>query len=326
MKKIILAAALVALASCTKDETYYAENSSVATFRAADIDTRVSADGTKWVYGDQIGITMFSLSTTAETNDTETIAESGDNIAYETVTKSEYGTLENYTGATAASVSFTPVFDEQALIYPNSGSVRFYAYYPYQSTTAETYLYSADVSDQSKDIDFMVAEPITTTRTSNSQVLNFSHKLSKLTISIKGNENVANLTSVKASISGLNTIGSYSIKDGKQSGELSDTKPIDFVMSYGTTDATSGYITSATATAIILPEELKEASTVTFILGERTFSVELASGTEFASGNNHTYSVALGNDYAYFTSGSTIGPWTTDDSETPLYSEETVED
>ncbi len=296
MKKILFTFLVVAaMVSCTKDEGYTADIERAAATFTSSIDTRVSSDGTEWSAAENIGISMFTLS--SDDTPIETLDSGSDNINY----------VSTNTEA-AASVNFEAVTSSEEILYPDSGSVKFYAYYPYQAGAAEaSYLYTANVSDQTANIDFMVAEPVTTTSTSATIGLVFSHKLAKLTISITGNDNVTDLDGVTTSISGLSTSGSYDIYTGAQSGVLlSDGSDIEFNMSYGT--AVNNVITSATATAIILPETLASAATITFMLGTREFTISLDAGTAFAAGYNHSYTVALGNDYASFI-GSTITGW-----------------
>lgn len=292
MKRVLLFTFLVvaAMVSCSKDEDYTAQRERTAATFTSSIDTRVSSDGTKWSAAENIGVTMFTLSGDVETLDS-------DNINYVSTNTEE-----------AASVNFEAVTSDEEILYPDSGSVKFYAYYPYQADAADNnYLYAADVSDQTESIDFMVAAPVTTASTSSTIGLLFSHKLAKLTINIIGNDNVTDLTGVTASISGLSTTGSYDIYTGVQSGDLDGSDvSIAFNMSYGT--AVNDVIISATATAIILPETLSSAATITFTLGTREFTISLAEYTAFAAGYNHSYTVALGNDYASFV-GSTITGW-----------------
>lgn len=308
MKKTIISAlAIAAMVGCAKEEVYTPENSSVAKFSSSEIETRVSADGTKWGSREEIGITMFNLSDDA--TPVETIADDSDNIKYVSTNDVE-----------SASVTFEVVTTGEELLYPNSGKVRFYAYYPYQSSMVDgSYIYTADVSDQSDDIDFMVATPVDASRTSTPQELNFSHKLSKLTLSITGRETADDITNVTASVTGLCTFGEYSILTGEPRGIMSgNTTPIAFVMDNDEAD-------KATATAIILPETLDADATVTFTLSEgvntRTFTVKIPSGVEFEAGKNHTYTVALGNGMPEFISGSTIKCWE-DSTEDELFSKE----
>lgn len=307
MRDIILATlAIVAMVGCTKESNDglggTLSGDDVVKFASASIDTRVSTDGTMWSIADNIGITMFNQDATTLA---ETVATNSDNINY--VSSNSAETL---------STTFTVATVGKELLYPNTGKVKFYAYYPFQSTMADgTFTYSADVSDQSANIDFMVAEPITTSRTDESLSFVFSHKLSKITIAIKGNENVPDLTEVTVSAKGLSTKGSYSILSGSDKGDLSSNDvALPFVISNNTT-------TAATATAIILPETLSTTATVTFTLGSRSFKISIPTNTTFSAGDNHAYSVALGNDYTDFGDCTIVG-WGDDVDKGELFSEE----
>ncbi len=307
MKKTIISAlAIAAMVGCAKEEVYTPENSSVAKFASSKIETRVSADGTKWGSREEIGITMFNLSNDA--TPIETIADDSNNIKYVSTNDVE-----------SESVSFKVGTAGEELLYPNTGEVKFYAYYPYQSDMdAGRYIYEADVVDQNDDIDFMVATPVVASRTSAIQKLNFSHKLSKLTLSITGRENAKDITGVTASVMGLCTYGEFSILTGGAVSISDNNVPIAFKMDNTAKD-------KATATAIVLPETLEADATVTFTLTDgadtRTFTIKIPSGVEFEVGKNHIYTVALGNDMPDFMTGSTITGWE-DSTEDELFSKE----
>lgn len=304
MKKLTIAVlAIAAMASCNKEDNISPENGDVkVAFTASEINTRISSDGTKWSVGDSIGITMFNLDGL-----TETLANNGDNIKYVSDNDSEQ-----------AEVGFSVGSGNSALVFPNSGEVKFYAYYPYQPTmTADSYLYSADVSEQAT-ADFMTAAPVSTERTTDAQILVFSHQLAKLTISITKNENVSSLSGLTVEATGLNTKGTYSILDGEQEGELSDTSSsVEFTTeeyvqnvdnSFSLVSSGDTQVDKVIATAIVLPETLSSEATVTFSLGSRTFVINFAQATEFLKANNHTYNVALGNDVPDF-GNCTITGW-----------------
>ncbi len=298
MKKTLFAAiAIVAMTGCAKEEgtSPEIESSDVVSF-TSEISSRVSADGTMWGVNDKVGIMMVNVAADLS----ETIATDSYNIQYQS----------DNDDAAAASVAFEFVEGDGAvpLLYPNSGSVKFYAYYPYQeSMVADTYLFAADVSNQATT-DLMIAKTEVTDRYTDSEVLTFTHMLSLLTLSITPNENVPDLKDLAISIKGLNTEGSYNIQTGALSGSLSDdTTAIDFT----TVETTTGdVVTKVVATAIVLPETLAKVAELTFTLDSRSFSTSLpATTTEFVSTKNHTYNVAVGNDYAEFKSGATITGW-----------------
>lgn len=354
MKRVIFSLLVAAaVTGCAKDDDgdIAVESSRVATFTSAAIDTRVTDDGTTWEASESIGITMVGVTGSVEDGYTDGTVSSGDsNVKYVSTNDSE-----------SETVNFEVDPETSALLYPNTGSVRFYAYYPYVATKVDGtsaapyidgYTYSADVSVQTENIDFMVAEGEIASRTTGNVAFEFKHMFAKLTIKIECNENVTDLATLTASVTGLNTKGEYSIKDGTKisTTDLSgNTTAISFVMTYDADssdvdqDSNITEVLTATATAIILPEMLAESAsvTVTFTLSvgdsSRTFTVAIPAkvdnaATEFKAGYNHIYNVALGNDYATFTNGSIITGWDADldgdggndDDTITIYPEETT--
>lgn len=307
MKNIITTALIIAtIASCNKEDGLSPDSSTEATFSSSAINTRVSDDGTTWDVAESIGITMFNLSGTD--NLIETLATGYDNVHY-----------QSSNTEAAAAVDFNVASDDSAILYPNTGSVKFYAYYPFQSSMSDGVTYSVNVSDQSENIDFMVAEPITATRETANNVLEFSHKLAKFTLSITCNDSVTDLTGVEASITGLCTQWSYDISAATQSSPSDSTTEIDLIMVNTTT--VDSVVTEVSTTAIIIPETLVSDATISFTLGTRSFYVKIPSSTQFEAGKNHSYSVALGNDMPTFISGSTIVGWDEPTTTTTLYSD-----
>ncbi|MFR9649573.1 MAG: fimbrillin family protein [Rikenellaceae bacterium] len=309
MNRTLLAIlAIGVLASCNKEDSDTSDGNAEAVFTSSAISTRVSDDGTTWDAAESIGITMFNLSGTD--NLTETLATGYDNVHY-----------KSSNTEAASAVDFKVVLADSTILYPNTGSVKFYAYYPYQWTMSDGVTYLVDVSNQSANIDFMVATPVTATRATANNVLEFSHKLAKLTLTITCNDNVTDLTGVSASITGLSTKWSYDISAATQSTPSDNTTAINFIVASTTT--VDSKVTQASATALIIPETLGGDATISFTLGTRTFSVKISSSTQFEAGKNHSYTVALGNDMPTFVSGSTIVGWDEPTGSTTLYSNPT---
>ncbi len=313
MKRVIIAAlAIAAVVGCTKEESYTPESDSsdVVKFSSSQIDTRVSADGSKWSAYESIGISMADSDMA--------LATKNKNVKY-TSTNSDEET----------SVDFAVDADATALLYPNSGDVTFYAYYPWSEDVTADSEYLIDVTEQSENLDFMVATPITTSRQDAAQVFTFSHKMAKITITITGNDNVTTLKDVTASALGLVTQRSYKVT-GSDIGDASGTDSgtdvsIPFVMAYVTPTVATDPIVKATATAIVHTDSAPSA-TITFTLpvdgeSDREFNVTLPQPTSgFEEGNNYCYEIALGNDVPTFT-GSTIVGWS-EQAEPELYSTE----
>ncbi len=320
MKRVIIAAlAIAAMVGCTKESDSISdmEGDVAAVFTSAAIDTRLSEDGTKWSASESIGITMVDI-----LSNTETIASNGDNVQYQSTNTEE-----------ATSVSFEVAAGATALLYPLSGSVKFYAYYPYEASVAD-YIYAADISDQSKNIDFMTAATGETDKSTPSVNFNFSHRFSLLTLEITPNDDISSLDGVEVTISGISTTANYDIRTGEQdpSSTLGGSSAVvtfntkeylqESIGSYVIT--TESQVDKVVATIIMLPETLAGDASLTFTLGATTYTTSIPKATTFTAGKNHTYNIALGFDLPSYLSGSQIGEWGTADSESTLLPEEVV--
>ncbi len=305
MKKLLftLSAAALMFASCDKSEEGSAlTTDGVVTF-TSDLSTRVETTdkASKWEYNDQIGIYMMNSTTTSL---------SAENVPY--VTGVESG------AAAAASTTFSAVTAADAIVYPNSGTVGFFAYYPYSTLTADCI--ELDVADQSAEgtmemLDFMTASATGKSR-GDEVALTFAHKMAKLSFTITARENLESLTGLEVSVSGHNTVGSYDVTTGAISGSLSTATDIDmYVVVSGAT---------ATAEAIIHPETT--ISEITFSVDGRTFGAALSTAnTAYAANSIYSYSIAVGNDYADFTGDCTISDWTAGTTTGDPVTEETTE-
>ncbi len=270
MKKIILSAlALVALASCSKDLTNdpTESNDLVAATFSSSIGTRAS--GTSWSEGDEIGVFMLR---TDEVSDSE-------NVPYETAAGD---------GKFAASSSY--------IYYPQTGTVDFLAYYPYQSGMSD-YAYSIDVSDQDdlEAIDLMVATKLTgVSATNDSQSLAFAHMLCEVNLNISKNETIESLEGLTATFGEVLTTNTYDVS-GLAFDTAGDADTIDLNVSEDGT----------TITAILVPQTIS-AQAITFTVEEKSYVGYLTETLE--SGKSYTYSVTIGQEI--FTVGAaTITDW-----------------
>lgn len=319
MKRLITTAlAVAAMAGCNKENeiTPTCDDNATATFASSQIESRVSLSGTKWVYGDQIGISMYDVDSTSSA---ESLSDENANNLYQCITEEEYTANDDgsYVGAEASSVTFSPTGDP--FRFHDNDKENFYAYYPYQAGVSSDATFAADMSDQSS-ADFMIATSGVTDRESPTQRLTFKHKLAKFTVKVSCIGNVVDLSGLKTTILGVNTTGEYSILDGSQSGALSgDDQKVTFTEVSNNKDAETNIITEMTLSAILLPETVSEDIPVTFTIGTQQYVIKIANGTEIEAGYNHTYKVAIGQYYPYFTN-VTIEDW--DDSPEPdsLYS------
>jgi len=98
---------------------------------------------------------------------------------------------------TSGDGNFKATSATEEISYPADGSnVDFIAYYPYQTTISNN-VYPVNVSDQTQQnkIDFMYANNVTgaNKNTANAQ-LQFSHKLSKVNLTITAGKGVSTLS------------------------------------------------------------------------------------------------------------------------------------
>ncbi|MCD8073397.1 MAG: fimbrillin family protein, partial [Alistipes sp.] len=152
---------------------------------------------------------------------------------------------ENKKFTTAGTGEFVHATQADQIRFPESGTVDFIAYYPYETTLTD-FKYPIDVSDQteSADIDFMYARADGFSKSSSSVALTFRHSLSAIRLSIE-DEQGNSLSGMTVTIEGLNTKADYSLAD-KSITNLSAVADIEAVVSN-----VSG--ATAQADAILIP-------------------------------------------------------------------------
>lgn len=293
---IIAALAIVAMASCKKEDSSTVSQADAIEFVSESIATRVNSAGDEWTEGDLIGVYMVDDATSIEYA----------NYQYEALTGGE------------STTRFTAVSETEALKYCE-GSMEFYAYYPYnempligeESTGTEI-----DCSDQSK-ADFLWA----TTGAYRGDViaLPFEHMMSRLELVITPLDNITDLGGLEASITGVLTKGECTdITTGEVVGTSGDDVELTFMAEEYVEDAEaeSGYSLSesgsadmVSATVILFPQTLASSAAVSVTVGDRSFSINIPSGSEFTSGMQHRYYVAVGNDHIEFAGDNTIEEW-----------------
>ncbi len=271
MKRVIIAAlALAAMAGCNKVEGLdsYNDSANIVNFSSQSITRTYYDNGPKWLTGDKIGI--FS----------DGFTDDYFNVAY----KAESG------GETTAN--FTLVGGETQILYPNaeSGSVTFYAYYPYDSAAIEEST-TVDISEQDDLglIDFMTAAAKSVSYGSD-VALTFEHKLAMVVfnVSLKDDGSITSLNGLKARMEGIETQGSYYTygeDQGDLSGSLTAAEDVDLTVSVA-----SGY-QSATITAILHPATYT-TPTLIFTLDGTEYVTAFAQ--TLGAGNSHSFGVSLG--------------------------------
>lgn len=291
----IVALAIVAMSSCNKTELYTETQEQIAAqFTSSEIATRTSGDS--WIDGDRVGISMYS---------------NGDITT---------PLAENYEYSSDASGNFTEQRDP--IYYPASGTVDFYAYYPYQSVMSDN-IYLADISDQSDigAIDFMIATLSDVSKSSLAQKLYFNHSLAMIELNVTLKKSLLTIEGAKVEIQGMNTTASIDILTGAiVEGTSDDAATLEMVTVED--DATAeGYVEALTATLIVLPETMGADVKLVFTLTSGEVLSASLSGEEFVGGAITSYDVAVGYDEITFF-GSTLEPWSEIEEDDKLVAQE----
>jgi endonuclease G len=191
---------------------------------------------------------------------------------------------KSYT-TTAGDGEFKPTATDQAIFYPETGTVDFVAYYPYKQALAGT-SYSVNVTDQTNQaaIDLMYAQANGISRSSNAAQLVFAHQLSKLEITVKNGTGVPALTGLSATIVGLKTTAAFDLA----SGTLSSQAQVANIQ------AKTGVKNGVTiAEAIVVPTTDETGTKVVFAIAGKTYTWTLPAGARFDAGKKYTAEVEL---------------------------------
>lgn len=252
------------------------------------------AAGTQWAAGDDIGIFMVGHRTTD-------IAHTADNR--------QFTTLDG-------NGSFTPVLDNEIFYPMDNSAVDFIAYYPYREgsklgSTFPVYVAGTQTAASQAEIDLMWAKADNggngyTKESKTAVALNFSHRLSKLTMNCKLDPSVG--------ISSMPDDATVTIKGMYREIEIAfeDARLIPI---NGTDDisprrfdtAPTGF--HAAYDAIIVPMSYDAGEvTVEFTINGETF-IWKVEGTQFESGSNHVYEVLI--TRTGVTATGSIQDWTT---------------
>ncbi len=294
MKKILLSAlALVALASCAKNE-----GESVEITDTWDGELRISsgittrASGTLWDSGDAIGVFM-------------NLTDGGTAVGTANTKYITTGETATYTSAI-----FTVDSENYAdLYYPTSANVDLLAYYPYVKSTDEYTFYATaypvDVKDQTTqgDIDLMVAKITNQAKTTSAVDLEFDHKLSNIVLNVVNGDGYDKLEDI-GTISSIELSGSVTTADFNLTDDTislgSDSESISFVVSQSSS--------SISAEAIIIPQTLSGSSAILTVTTSTGAVHSVALNGTFAIGTQYSYTLNL-NLTELNISGATINDW-----------------
>lgn len=294
MKKyMILAAAAIAMAACSNDESNNNVDPNIISLSAS--------------IG---GVTRANVDATSAQNEQFVADKSIFVEAYKTGQSSTYTTGNYVTGASGTMTG--------TLYYPSTGeNIDICAYYPNTvSSSTTSFAVSATQTTEAdyQDYDLMYATKLTDKAKNSTHGLTFHHALSKIVVNISGTNGVtdANINSLVTAvkINGTKLTASTTIDNGT------------ITISGTNGDATDINITGATSklsqAGIIVPQTVTEGTTfitVTYNSQDYTYAIP-AGGKTFAAGNVYTYSLTLSPAGLQLES-TQISDWAANDAITP---------
>lgn len=270
----IAALTLVAITSCSKDNTEAVNSNDPLEVNITDGTILTRTSGNSWEAGNQIGVTMVKNNTYDIYNDQYNYPYSADE--------------------TKASTNFT-AYDTK-LYFPVDVDtyVDFYTYYPYQSTMTDG-IYKVDVSSgEMADIDLL--RSLTTNKNKNSGdiSLELEHRLSQLTMNITRGNNVPTSATITAKVEGMNTTADYDIY----------TDAISNVTTIADCPVT---VVGNTATVILVPQTAGADANVIFTIAGENYTWNITD-VVFTKGENLNYNITIKQEGVDVT-GVTIGEW-----------------
>lgn len=181
------------------------------------------------------------------------------------------------------------------MVWPSEGSVSIYAYAPYQQEWVYNQANSFSVAtDQATEAGYLTSDLLYGTPASNPVAqtedpvaLNFTHKLTKLNISIQKAQNatldlseaIVTLTNTKITTSLNPSTGAI----GEATGDATD---IQLVSALGN---------ATTACGILVPQEIAAGTALVRIVADgKTLIAKLAAATTFVGGKSYNFTVQIG--------------------------------
>lgn len=288
---LALIAGAALLCACTQEDAPDAPDSGdriPVTFSAgiqSAAVTRTTDGGNTWLPTDRIGIIMAMAGTNIYTS-------GGNGILYDNI---EYAPGNIGTDKGQSIATFTPV-SGKPIYYPRTGTVDFYAYYPYTPKKADggelknSYSFNINLSDQSNPatIDVLLAKVKGVAPGSAPVVFPFRHALSKITLNVTAGEgitpaDIAALTADDVEMT-ITPEGTVQIGNDYDIAMIPQTKAVH---PYRETSAGA----DATFSAIVFWDSNK-AMPVTFTIGGTAYTCNLPKSTK-QSGNNYVYPVTI---------------------------------
>lgn len=294
MKHFKLFTAAVALtavfSACSDDETSTANNDGrTALSIQAGISTR--AIDNAWQANDAIGVIMLKAGS-------HTPTENKTNYKYITAT---------------TNGAFAPADKSQTAYYPTDNSeVDLMAYYPYSTAiTTSSFSLPVDVSKQDNlpAIDLMTADKATGHSTKNAEAeLKFSHRLSKLVVTIKktiadGSMDDVDLSGMTAVLQGTPTTAKYDLIND----QITDPgQPTDIALSLSYNATEKKYI----STNIVMPTAADAGMKIVLTLkNKQQFIVPFKAGDALVAGTVNLLNITLHRTTASLV--ATVLPWET---------------
>ncbi len=272
------AVAAMAFTACTSlddNSTWEGQNGNVKF--TSYISKRAS--GTTWANGDKVGIYMKA---------------NGTDLGATAVANRQYVTDDRG--------NFTAESADDAIAYPESGTVDFVAYYPFTANVTGTSL-PVSVADQTSlpAIDLLYSNNQTNVSASSEAVnLGFKHQLSHIVLNIKADATIASTTDLKVTLNGAQTNATFNLADGVLSLDAATADIALNVNAAGTK-----------AEAILLPASMS-AVKMTFVVGGKTKEVAFPESV-LEKGASYSIPVTLrtegGAVYVSF-GAATIEDWT----------------
>lgn len=215
-------------------------------------------------------------------------------------------TMKNYNNnkyvtATAGAINLAEGFSAMTWPTTSEATASLYAYAPYNSawTVDAANAFSVN-SDQSTDANYLASDLLYAAAASQAQgstvALAFSHKLSKINITIK-KETGSNVNLAGATVKIINTKLTTSLNPS--TGELGAASgdATDILAATIASDLTAGDESStATACAVVVPQALTANTGLVKIVASdsRTFIGKLSAAATLSSGNSYNMTISVG--------------------------------
>ena len=186
------------------------------------------------------------------------------------------------------------------LVYPESGKVKFYAYYPYQEGVSND-VYRVDVAGN-KDLVWAVTEELEASE--NPVSLLFAHQLTKLELVVKAGTGVNSLEGLEVKANGLYGSADFNLKTGVLSNRMVGNELAIGMQTAGN---------DRKGSLILIPCEQLAGASVSFTLNRSSFVWDVSSLT-FNAKTKYVYTITLarptGTEVEASFGTATISEWT----------------